>query len=231
MHIDNLHQARLMGRVNRFVVEVEHENERLLLSLNNTGRLEEILKEGHGAFFVPHENHKIKGKLIAVQESGGLCLVDTALHMRAFEVAFEQNFFPWLSLWQEYRRNPRFQKTVLDYLFFRNQRRAYGEIKSALGRKGQLALYPDAPTERGRRHIQLLIELSQQGLTTFVIFAVALPKAAGFIPWVERDRELAEILEKARAEGVIIKAFSISMTEDGKVFLDNADLPVFLSDS
>ncbi|MGQ9747648.1 MAG: DNA/RNA nuclease SfsA, partial [Candidatus Caldatribacteriaceae bacterium] len=206
-------------------------SKRFLLSLNNTGRLEEILKEGHEIFFVPHENHKTKGKLIAVQGSGGLCLVDTALHMRAFEVAFEQKFFSWLSLWQGYRRNPRFQKIVLDYLFFGDQKMAYGEIKSALGRRGQLALYPDAPTERGRRHLQLLMELSRQGLDTFIIFAVASPGTVGFTPWKERDREIAELLEKAHLEGVTIKAFSLSIREDGKIFLDNADFPVFLSDS
>ncbi|MCX7667749.1 MAG: DNA/RNA nuclease SfsA, partial [Atribacterota bacterium] len=152
--VEPLYLARLLRRVNRFVVEIECQGEGCLLSLNNTGRLEQLLQEGRAVLFVPHASRRTSGKLIGVEEGNDFVLVDTGLQMRAFEVAFSRGLFPWLSRWSDYRRNPRLKNSVLDYLFVGKEERAYAEIKSALYREGNRALYPDAPTERGRRHLQ-----------------------------------------------------------------------------
>lgn len=226
--IEKLAEARVVARVNRFVVKVWGEKGDFLLSLNNTGRLEDFLQEGKRAFFVPHEHHKTQGKLIGVAEESSIALLDTALQMKAFEVAFSKNLFPWLSRWRSYRRNPRFLEATLDYLLFREEEEAYLEMKSAIYRRENLALYPDAPTERGRRHLKTLIALRKKGFMTYVVFAVALPEVVGFAPFAERDRAIADLLKEAREAGVEIKAFLLSVDHKGTVFLDAPDLPVFL---
>jgi sugar fermentation stimulation protein A len=226
--IENLAEARVIARVNRFVVKVAGEKEVFFLSLNNTGRLEDFLREGKRAFFVPHEHHKTQGKLIGVAEESSIALLDTALQMKAFEVAFSKNLFPWLSRWRSYRRNPRFLEATLDYLFVHGEEEAYLEMKSAVYRRENLALYPDAPTERGRRHLKTLIALRKKGFMTYVVFAVALPGVVGFAPFAERDRAIADLLKEAREVGVEIKAFLLSIDATGTVSLDVPDFPVLL---
>ncbi|MEN3185357.1 MAG: DNA/RNA nuclease SfsA [Atribacterota bacterium] len=226
--IESLCTAFLVHRVNRFVAEVDIEGKRNLLSLNNTGRLEQLLRKGCRVFFVPHAGRKTAGKLIGVEDKEGLVLVDTGLQMKAFEVAFSQGFFPWLSMWFTYRRSPRLGNSVLDYRFIRESEEAYGEIKSALYRKGSLALYPDAPTERGRRHFQTLLKLQQKGIPTYIIFVVALLGVTGCAPFEERDKEVAVLLRKAYAKGVRVKSFHLSLVRNGVVALENSDFPVLL---
>lgn len=221
-------KARFIARVNRFVVEVEEGKEKFFLSLNNTGRLENILQAGKRAFFVPHANRKTRGKLVGIEDAGGLAFLDTALQMKAFEAAFLRGLFPWLSLWPSYRRNPRFGNSVLDYLFVRGERKAYAEVKSALYRRGNLALYPDAPTERGRKHLQALMALQRQGFTTYFLLAVGLPQVVGFAPFAERDPEVVKLLQKAQETGTVVKSFLLTFSEDGMVSLAAFDLPVFL---
>ncbi|NSW76581.1 MAG: DNA/RNA nuclease SfsA [Candidatus Atribacteria bacterium] len=226
--IESVLRARFLTRVNRFVVRVEGEKGQFLLSLNNTGRLEKLLREGHTVLFVPHERPKTRGRLVGVEEEDGFVLVDTDLQMKAFEVAFSRGLFPWLSMWFAYRRNPRLGNSVLDYLFVRENEQAYGEVKSALYREGNLALYPDAPTERGRRHLRTLLELQENGVPTYIIFAVALPGVAGCAPFEERDKEVAELLREAHTKGVAVKSFLLSLASPGVVSLEHSDFPVFL---
>ncbi|MGB9553110.1 MAG: DNA/RNA nuclease SfsA [Candidatus Caldatribacteriaceae bacterium] len=221
-------EARFIARVNRFVVEVEEGKERFSLSINNTGRLENILQAGRRAFFVPHANRKTRGKLAGVEDTGGLAFLDTALQMKAFEVAFWKGLFPWLSRWESYRRNPRSGNSILDYLFVCGEKRAYAEIKSALFRKEDLALYPDAPTERGRKHLQTLMALQRQGFVTYFLLAVGLPQVVGFAPFTERDPEVARLLQEAQKKGVVVKSFVLRLSEEGMISLVTPDLPVFL---
>lgn len=215
-------------RLNRFVVEAVDGGDAFFLSLNNTGRLEDFLRQGRRAFFLPHENRKTRGKLVGVEVEGGLALLDTALQMKAFEAAFSRGLLPWLSSWRHYRRNPRLGKSVLDYLFMGDGKDAYLELKSAVYRRDNLALYPDAPTERGRRHLRVLIDLQRQGFVAYVVFVVALPGVVGFAPFKERDQEVAELVHKARQEGVIVRSLHLSLTEDGWLFLHDANFPVIL---
>lgn len=224
--IESVFRARFLARINRFVVSVEGKEGQFLLSLNNTGRLEKLLRERRTVLFVPHERLKTRGRLVGVEEEDGFVLVDTDFQMKAFEVAFSRGLFPWLSMWLAYRRNPRLGSSVLDYLFIREHERSYGEVKSALYREGNLALYPDAPTERGRRHLRTLLELRERGIVTYVIFAVALPGVAGCAPFEERDKEVAELLREAHTKGVVVKSFLLSLTPPGVVALEHSDFPV-----
>ncbi len=94
---------------------------------------------------------------------------------------------------------------------------------------GYYTMYPDCPTERGRRHIKLLQELKQKGHRSIFTFIAAHPDAKAFKPDVKGDIDLASGLLRAATYGVEMYAVKMSLSIDGTVLLLDPALPVDLS--
>ncbi|MFQ6135106.1 MAG: DNA/RNA nuclease SfsA, partial [Nitrososphaerales archaeon] len=102
------------------------------------------------------------------------------------------------------------------------------ETKSAVHFTGYYTMYPDCPSERGRRHIHALRELRSRGYRSILTFIAAHPSAEAFTPDVESDLELASELFHASEEGVEVHAVKLSLLDEGSVVLMNPQLPVEL---
>lgn len=228
--IDNPVECTIIGRLNRFVVEVESGGLRRRASTNNTGRLLDFIVPGKQAFCVRHARaSKTDYSLFAIEDSGAGALIDTQLQMRAFENALACGHIPWLEGYCTVKRNPQLGDSVTDYLLESKGGKAYLEVKSAVLRDGEYAMYPDCPTARGRRHIRDLTDYARSGGKAFILFVAALPGVVAFKPNKQADPELHELLLTARQCGAILKALNIIYApKDSAVFLVNADLPVEL---
>jgi len=210
------------------VVEVEAERERFFLSLNNTGRLEQFLSPGRKVFFLSRSHHrKTVGSLVAVEDGEGVALLDTQWQMQAFEQALKDHRLPWLPQGATFTRHPRLPQATLDYCLRYGDKRLFLELKSAVYRKGDLALYPDAPTERGRRQVRVLQEICQSGEEAYFVFIAPLTHITGCSLFVERDPALAALLGEASREGVKVRAVQLACAPTGEVFLLHPDLPVY----
>jgi sugar fermentation stimulation protein A len=128
LEIENVVDCRIIGRINRFTVEVEVDGLRERAYINNTGRLSELIFEGNKGQCIEKEGGKLKYRLFAVSCEGGYALIDTGFQMAAFERALD--FIPWIE--GDFRRNPRVGKSVLDYLIGKS----YVEVKSAALKMG-----------------------------------------------------------------------------------------------
>lgn len=215
----------IVRRVNRFTVEVIRENRRVRAYITNTGRLEEFIRSGRGGFCIPG-GIKTECRLFAVEDSGRGAIIDTALQMKAFESAIK--FLPWLKGYRLIKRNVRVGGSVIDYLFEREGRPFYLEVKSAVLRgNGNYAMYPDCPTERGRRHIRELIELAKRNVKSGIVFVAALPGVNGFKPYDKGDPEVPKLLKEALATGVTIRALGMYYEPwDSTVRLYSPDLKI-----
>jgi len=226
-------EVEIIERLNRFVVLVKRGNRILKAHNTNTGRLKEFLIKGKRAFCLLKEGGKTDCRLFAVEDLYGFALIDTNLQMRAFESAFQKGLLPWLkpSEWKLEKRNALLgENSYIDYLFrnLRTNEPLYLEVKSAAMRSSDnFAMYPDCPTERGRKHIRELIEHKNE---SGILFIAALPKVKGFKPYCEGDREICELLRLAKEKGLPIKAISLHFDAERKsVILENPDLGVFIS--
>ncbi len=175
---------------------------------------------------------KLPYQLLAVEapELGGVVVVvSTRLHMEAVERAAELGLIPGLRGCRLERRNPRFEDSVLDYLYNCGDTMTLVEVKSAVMLlEGFWAGYPDPPSARGRRHIQTLARAARRGYQALLIFAASIPAARGVRVYWEADPKLPQLLHQAEEAGVIVTAVNITgevLAEKLHVSIE-PDLPV-----
>jgi sugar fermentation stimulation protein A len=233
LNLKDAFEVEILERLNRFVVLVKKENRILKAHNTNTGRLKEFLIRRKRAFCLPKIGGKTDCRLVAVEDPFGFALIDTNLQMKAFEVAYRKGLIPWLnpSEWKLEKRNALLgENSYIDYLFrnLKTNQPLYLEVKSAAMRSpDNFAMYPDCPTERGRKHLRELIEHKNQ---SGILFIAALPKVKGFKPYCEGDPEICKLLKVAKKEGLPIRAFSLHFEPKSKaVFLENPNLEVLIS--
>jgi sugar fermentation stimulation protein A len=222
--------CHIVGRMNRFVVEVRQQSHRRRAYLANTGRLEELLVAGRKAYCLPHGRPaRTDCRLFAVEDGSLAAVVDTQLQMLAFEEAVRRGLLPWLEGFRIRRRNVRLGDSVIDYLLECQGRDVYLEVKSAALRGGAYAMYPDCPSLRGRRHIRELTRHVRRGGRAALLFVGAVPGVSAFRPNRRGDPEIPELLHEARRAGVSLRAMAMAYDPgDSFIRLTDPDLPVEL---
>ncbi|HEC94414.1 MAG TPA: DNA/RNA nuclease SfsA [Thermoplasmatales archaeon] len=228
--LEGVEGCRVRKRLNRFVVEVEVDDKVTTAYINNTGRLLDYLREDKKGFCLRNSNEKKTDyRLFAVEKNGFGAVIDTNLQMKAFEKALSLNLIPWLNGWEFIKRNVRLGESVIDYLFRKNSVFLYLEVKSAVLKDGDYAMYPDCPSIRGQRHIWELITHVSNGGEAAILFIAALPKVKAFKPYESGDPVVKTLLVEAEKVGVMIKSISIFYNpRNAKLHLENPDLDVVL---
>jgi sugar fermentation stimulation protein A len=231
IRIENVKECSIIERLNRFVVTIAIDGIDYPAHITNTGRLSEFMIEGQKAFcFRTYHQGKTNFRLFAIEESGFGALIDTWLQMKAFEQALERNVIPWLVGCLMLKRNVLLGASRIDYLLECDGKEVYLEVKSAVLRAGAYAMYPDCPSERGRKHIHELADLVQNGGEGILLFMAALPHVTTFKPNRAADEKLYEALKEAHAVGVAVRAMGLyyNPTNAG-VYLANPDLEINLA--
>ncbi len=222
----DLCECTILRRVNRFVVECVEEGRTIELHLRNTGRLSGLLVRGSRALYRPKRGGRTLGHLIAVDAGRGYAIVDTAIQMSLFELALEKGAFRWLEGYKIKRRNVHIVSSRFDYLLEKRALELLLELKSATHMEGPVAMYPDAPTERGRRHVVELAQLAKRGVRTALYFLATHPRAVSFRVFREVDEEVYQAVLKAIDSGVDVKALKMTMDEDLVIYAGRDPLPI-----
>ncbi len=223
--------CKIIERVNRFVVRVEIKGNPYNAHINNTGRLHEFLVKSRKGFCLENTRPgKTDCRLFAVEERGLAALIDTQFQMRAFERGLEMNQIPWLKGCRLVKRNVWWRTSLLDYLLACWGQDVFLEVKSAVLRERDSAMYPDCPSTRGQKHIQELSEHVKGGGRGVILFMAALPDVKAFRPNKAADPKLFELLKAAQQGGVEIRAIGLYFNpEDLFVYFFNPDLKINLS--
>ncbi|MGD2250262.1 MAG: DNA/RNA nuclease SfsA [Candidatus Methanofastidiosia archaeon] len=88
------------------------------------------------------------------------------------------------------------------------------EVKGVTLVRNGIALFPDAPTKRGKKHVETLLSALEEGFSSYVIFIVQRPDAYTFVPNTETDPDFADALEKAIITGVDVIVYTAKMIEN-----------------
>ncbi len=231
LNIKNFFQCIIEEKVNRFVVKVRKNKGTYLAHNTNTGRLEGLLIKGRKALCKPLKNpSKTSFRLFAVEMDGGYAVIDTTLQEATFKKAVEKEAISYLKGCSLIKRSPRIGNSTFDFLLDCGGKRIIVETKSAVLRSEDgFGMYPDCPTERGRRHIRELIKLAREGYTTLLLFIVAFPNAKGFKPYKKGDPELYELLKGFIPDKMMVKSIGIDFdVKSSCVRLYSDDLKVVL---
>ncbi len=214
MEIGPLTPGRLVRRLNRFAALVEVGGRRALAHVANSGRLGELLVPGHRVYLRRQDRagRRCPYDLALVRYRGRLVSLDARLPNRLLAEALRAGKIVPLRGYQRIRPEVRRGNHRLDFVLERRGGRCLVETKSCTLVERGVALFPDAPTERGRRHVELLTRAVRRGGKAFVIFVVQRADPGVFRAHAAADPAFARALCRAAAVGVRVLAYRCRVT-------------------
>ena len=225
----NLRKATFVRRLNRFVALMTLDGEEILAHVANSGRLRELLTPQNPMLLAPAPSdvaRKTAYDLALVEVDGVLVSADARLPNALASEAIREGRIPEPSGYDKITREVRFEDSRLDLLLSGPGDGCYVEVKSVTLVGGDTALFPDAPTERGRRHLTTLRHAKEQGHRAAVMFVVQRPDANALQPNVQADPKFAEALDRAMRCGVEVLAYRCAVSRTSIEVSDRLPLRV-----
>ena len=216
---DTILKATYTGRPNRFVVILDLNGESVLAHLPNPGRMWELLFTGVTMYIVPHDkpDAKTKYRVVGIERDGVVIMLDTNYSNDVAQHLIENELIPGWEQWRVVRR----EYTVklhgaisrFDLLLTNDDGEEFLlEVKSCTLFSKAGAMFPDAITERGRKHLLHLKELQNEGYHTGVLFLVQWDRAQWFLPDYHTDLEFAKTFKEV-APSLDWKAVAVAWDE------------------
>ena len=208
--------AKFISRPNRFLTEIEINGTKHLSHLPDPGRLKELLFPGV-KLLVKKENgpHRKTGySTQAVYSGKTLISINSWLPNTFVEYLIQNKSIPFLKNWQVEKREHTVGKSRFDFLLRNDEKLLYLEVKSVTYVENGVAKFPDAVTERGRKHLMHLSEMKEAGKNCMVLFVVQRHDVDLFTPQWERDPKLGKALVHAKKTGVVIHVIKSRMQVD-----------------
>ena len=219
--------ARFLSRPNRFVAQVELDGVETTVHVKNTGRCRELLVPGARVWLVKSDNpsRKTAYDLVAVEKGDRLINMDSQAPNAVFgEWAQAGCFVPGLTLLKpEYKHGD----SRFDFYWEAGDRKGFVEVKGVTLEQNGAVYFPDAPTQRGIKHLHGLTTCLDEGYEAAVCFVIQMEQADFFSPNDETHPAFGEALRQAHAAGIRVLALSCSVTPDSLSI--SAPVPVRLS--
>lgn len=202
-------------RINRFIAHILIDDEIQVAHVANTGRMKELLIKGARVIVrkVDNPNRKTNYDLVMVYKNDILVLIDSKMPNILIEKAFREGGLEDFGDYDYVKREVSFGNSRLDIGLSNSHENILVECKCAtLVKENNIATFPDAPTERGRRHILELIKAKSQGYRAAVFFVIQREDAVEFTPNRDMDEDFAEAVKKAYEQGVEFYAYICSVS-------------------
>lgn len=216
MKYDSIVQARFLARPNRFIAHVEIEGREEVVHVKNTGRCKELLAPGATVYLQDWgENHigrKTRYDLIAVEKGTLLVNMDSQVPNKVFAEWVAQGGF--VSGLTYLKAETKWGKSRFDFYWEAGDRRGFVEVKGVTLENDGLVRFPDAPTERGVKHLEELILAKEEGYETAVCFVIQMEGMRVFSPNDETHPQFGAALRKAAEAGVWVMAMECHVTPD-----------------
>lgn len=212
---DTVLKATYQSRPNRFVVNVDVNGESALAHLPNPGRMWELLFPGVTMYVVDHHkpDGKTKYRVVGIKRDGKVIMLDTNYSNDVAQHLIEHKLIPGWEEWRVVRREYTVGKSRFDLLLTNDAGDDFLlEVKSCTLFSNKGAMFPDAITERGRKHLLHLQELQEEGYHTGVLFLVQWDRAQWFLPDYHTDLEFAKTFQDV-APSLDWKAVAVAWDE------------------
>ncbi|HWQ79032.1 MAG TPA: DNA/RNA nuclease SfsA [Anaerovoracaceae bacterium] len=230
MKYQDIKEAIFLSRPNRFVARAVIGGDKHTVHVKNTGRCRELLLEGARIFLEDRgdirNNRKTRYSMIAVEKEDGraesgirLVNIDSLAPNRvvreglaAASLVLPGLEFPLIRIKPE----TTFGSSRFDfYVEDRKGTKAFIEVKGVTLEDDGVARFPDAPTERGARHVRELCRALDSGFAAYIIFVIQMRGVAHFEPNDETHPAFGEALREAYDRGVVILAYDCDVSPDG----------------
>ena len=214
--IGPLIKGKFVARPNRFMTDIELSSGIVESHLPDPGRLLELLIPGTNVWLRPapkNSDRKTKFSTVMVEKEGVLISLDTTLPNRFIKEELSKGSIPMLNRWSIIKQEYKMGNHRIDFLLNNpDGEDVFTEIKSVTYVEDATAMFPDAVTDRGKKHVKLLSSLTKDGKRTQIIFICQRPDAEIFQPMWDRDPSFSKALADAKQAGVDIKCFTTNVT-------------------
>ena len=214
MRYEHIRPAAFLTRPNRFIARVLLDGAEETVHVKNTGRCRELLVPGARVWLEESGNpaRKTRFDLVAVDKGGLLINMDAQAPNRAFgEWAAGGRFRPDLTL---LRPEIAWGGSRFDFYWEAGEERGFVEVKGVTLERDGLVLFPDAPTQRGVKHLEELIRARQAGYCAAVCFVIQMKGPSAFAPNDETHPAFGAALRRAAQSGVEVLAMDCRVTPE-----------------
>ncbi len=222
MKYSNVRTATFLQRPNRFIAHVLIEGREEIVHVKNTGRCREILQKGTEVILeeATNKDRKTKYSLIAAYKGDVLINIDSQIPNAVVFESIKENMVKELLNVSKLNREVVYGNSRFDLYFEAGEKKGFIEVKGVTLENDGVAMFPDAPTERGTKHIYEMIKAVEEGYSGYIFFLIQMKGVQCFTPNSLQDPKLAEALSLAKKKGVSILAYDSVVTMDGIVLGD-----------
>jgi sugar fermentation stimulation protein A len=215
MIITNLLIGTFRERPNRFTVVFNMGNKSKLAHLRDPGRLTELLKPDVTLLLRPASNvtnRKTRYDVLAVLNEGRWVLINSGFHSDIAAELIESGMIEGFKGYSIEKREYTYGNSRLDFLLSAlTDEKLLLEVKGCTLVEEGRAKFPDAPTLRGKRHVEELIKAKEEGFNSAVVFLILRDDAVQFSPNWDMDPGFSHKLKIAQEKGVKIVAYSFEI--------------------
>ena len=223
MRYENMVRGSFLARPNRFIAHIEIDGQAEICHVKNTGRCRELLTPGATVWCQKSSNpaRKTKYDLITVRKGERLINMDSqAPNQAAKEWLLAGGLGQISELKAEYTHGD----SRFDFSFLLDGKRCFLEVKGVTLENDGVCAFPDAPTERGVKHLKGLTRAAQEGYGAFVLFVIQMADVKYLHPNDATDPAFGAALREAAENGVTVLAMDCAVTESEM----NIRLPVLV---
>ncbi len=224
MKYENVVKGQFLARPNRFIADVLINGKAEVCHVKNTGRCKELLIPNCTVYLDKSSNtdRKTKYDLIAVQKGKMLINIDSQAPNKAFGEWIENGgYFKDVIL---IKPECKYKNSRFDFYIETEDRRIFAEIKGVTLEENGVVKFPDAPTERGVKHINELCDSIKNGYDAYIFFVVQMVDCKYFTPNRKTHPEFSDALITAQKCGVNIKCLNCTVEPDKLIIKDFIDV-------
>ena len=213
MKYANMIPGTFLSRPNRFIAHVEIGGQAEVVHVKNTGRCRELLPAGAKVWCQRSDNptRKTKYDLITVQKGARLINMDSQAPNAAAKEWLQSG---GLGPIENLRSETVHGDSRFDFSFTKDSRQCYLEVKGVTLENDGICAFPDAPTERGAKHLRGLQRAVEEGCGGYVLFVIQMADVKHLHPNDATDPNFGRALREAAASGVTVIAMDCQVTAD-----------------
>lgn len=186
---ENIQKGSFIERPNRFIIYCNVKGKKIRAFLPNPGRLQELLFPGSEIFLIHNDDpsRKTQYTAVGVLKENYPVMLHTHKTNTIVRILLNKKLVPGLEDTEVVKAEVPYDKSRFDFLLKKNNKDIYVEVKSCTQFGGKVAMFPDAVTERGRKHLNELSHMKEKGINNAVIFVIHYPGGKYFMPDYHTD--------------------------------------------
>jgi len=207
--------GKLIKRYKRFLADIELDTGEVVVAhCTNSGSMKSCLENGAEVYLTPVDDPKRKTKFTweMIKINGDWVGINTGNPNKLAFEAISNGEIPGLDGYTTVKREVKFGDSRFDVYAENEQEKCFVEVKNVSMKENEYALFPDAVTTRGQKHLKTLMEVKKQGMRAVMLYIIQRSDVQIFAPAKEIDPAYAELLKEAQTAGVEIFPMQAKVT-------------------